>query len=59
MAENSKLVDKILDEIERLKEAERLLGKVLVYIDIYSGKGEMPDDVVDEIRKYTKFDDSE
>jgi hypothetical protein len=65
------MLDEVLNEIEQLKMAKKLLDDILVYYDIYGYCFDnerlleektfriFPDLISTRIRKYLKFDDSE
>lgn len=64
---SGELVDRLLEELTRLKEAEKLLGDVWLQVDPYSGKfreymtknDAMSPELVDSLRRFFDFDDSE
>jgi hypothetical protein len=56
-------VDELIDELTRLREAKKLLDRIVIYIDPYTvdvrGGDFLYNCIIDDIRKYTNFDDSE
>ena len=51
------ILKQLLEEIEKLKQSEELLEQIWSELGPYSTQ--LPDSLMNNIRKYFKFDDSE
>ena len=53
------IINRIVEEINKLEEAKELLECVYTYTNIYTGETNLPRDVLERIKKFFEFDDSE